>query len=146
MKNAIRSDDEFFESINKNVIESQGDTFKNMQQTISQLRANAKGHKKTVDKLSAKVSQLTQWRDDAAAQLSLKEQEAAFYKTELEMRGYKTFKVGGLNACSLPYVKREETKWSTLGMAAIASVLFGFLASVGGICAYGWFMALSSWL
>ena len=33
---------------------------RNMQQTIDQLRANAKCHKKTVDKLSAKVSQLTQ--------------------------------------------------------------------------------------
>lgn len=31
-----------------------------MQQTIDQLRANAKGHKKTVDKLSAEVSQLAQ--------------------------------------------------------------------------------------
>lgn len=35
-------------------------TQEQMQQTIDQLRANAKGHKKTADKLSAKVSQLTQ--------------------------------------------------------------------------------------
>lgn len=31
-----------------------------MQQAIDQLRANAKSHKKTVDKMSAKLSQLTQ--------------------------------------------------------------------------------------
>lgn len=31
-----------------------------MKQTIDQLRSNAKVHKKTIDKLSAKVSQLTQ--------------------------------------------------------------------------------------
>lgn len=37
---------------------------RNMQQTIYQLRANAKSHKKTVDKLSAKVSQLTQENAD----------------------------------------------------------------------------------
>lgn len=113
-----------------------------MQQTIDQLRANAKGHKKTVDKLSAKVSQMTQQRDDAATQLSLKEQEAAFYKTELEMRGYKTFKVGGLNACSMPNVNQEKTKWSTLGFAAAGCLMFGFLATVGGIFAYGWFLEL----
>lgn len=117
-----------------------------MQQTIDQLRANAKGHKKTVDKLAAKVSHLTQQRDDAATQLSLKEQEAAFYKTELEMRGYKTFKVGGLSACSLPDIKQEKTKWSTLVMAAISCLLFGFLATVGGICAYGWFAAMGRFL
>lgn len=77
-----------------------------MQQTIDQLRANAKGHKKTVDNLSANVSQLTQ-----------------------ENSGLKS---------------KQKTKWSVLGMAAISSVLFGFLTTVGAICAYGWFMALSA--
>ena len=117
---------------------------RNMQQTIDQLRANAKSHKKTVDKLSAKVSQLTQQRDDAAAQLSIKEQEAAFYKTELEMRGYKTFEVGGRSAMSMP--AESKTKWSTLALAAAACLIFGFLATVGGICAYGWIIAIGRFL
>lgn len=115
-----------------------------MQQTIDQLKQNAKSHKKTVDKLAGRVSQLTKQRDDTALQLSIKEQEAAFYKTELEMRGYKMFEVGGRSAMSLPAEKK--TKWSTLCYAAIGSVLFGFLATVGGICAYGWFIALGRFL
>jgi cell division septum initiation protein DivIVA len=73
-------------------------------QTIEQLRANAKGHKKTVDKLAAKVSQLTQ--------------------ENAELRS------------------KQKTKWSTLVMAAASCLLFGFLATVGGICAYGWAIAM----
>lgn len=105
-----------------------------MQQTIDQLRANAKGHKKTVDKLSAKVSQLTQQRDDATTQLSLKEQEAAFYKTELDMRGYKTFNVGGHAAMSIP-TERE-------GKATVASA-FAFVGcsfALGFFAGMGWFV------
>lgn len=79
-----------------------------MQQTINQLRQNAKSHKKTVDKLATKVSVLTQ--------------------ENAELRS------------------KQKTKWSTLGYAAIGSVLFGFLATVGGICAYGWFIALGRFL
>ncbi len=79
-----------------------------MQQTIDQLRQNAKTHKKTVDKLAAKVSVLTQ--------------------ENVELRS------------------KQKTKWSTLVYAAIGSVLFGFLATIGGICAYGWFIALGRFL
>ncbi len=41
---------------------------------------------------------------------------------------------------------KQKTKWSTLGYATIGSLLFGFLATVGGICAYGWFIALGRFL
>lgn len=51
---------------------------------LYQLRANAKAHKKQIDKLTARIDQVTQQRDDAAAQLMVKEQEAASYKATLE--------------------------------------------------------------
>lgn len=76
-----------------------------MQQTIDQLRANAKSHKKTVDNLSAKVSQLTIENN--------------------ELRGSKK--------------KATNTE---LMIYATAAFLFGFLATAGAICAYGWFLAL----
>lgn len=119
-------------------------TEQSMQQTIDQLRQNAKSHKKTVDKLATKVSVLTQQRDDAAAQLSLKEQEAEFYKTELETRGYKTFSVGGRLAMGLPAEKKS--KWSTLCYAAVGSVLFGFLFALGALGAWGWLLVLRDFL
>lgn len=104
-------------------------------QTIEQLRANAKSHKKTVDKMSAKVSQLTQQRYDAATQLSLKEQEAAFYKTELEMRGYKTFNVGGHAAMSMPADsgKRSDTALAFIFAAKMLST--GFFLAMGAALA-----------
>ncbi|WP_337142209.1 hypothetical protein, partial [Staphylococcus aureus] len=133
-----------------------------MQQTIDQLRANSKGHKKTVDKLSAKVSQLTQQltnlnqqmeekedgnmslrRDnnrlrfeaielkdqlsDATTKLYIEEQAHQFYKTELEMRGYKTFHVNGSAAMTMP-VELE-------GKSALASAF----AFVGCSFAVGFF-------
>ena len=79
-----------------------------MQQTIDQLRQNAKSHKKTVDKMAAKVSVLTQENAELRSQ--------------------------------------QKTKWSTLCYAAIGSMLFGFLVTIGGICAYGWFIALGRFL
>lgn len=106
-------------------------TQEQMQQTIDQLRANAKSHKKTVDKLSAKVSLLTQQRDDAASQLTIKEQEAAFYKTELEMRGYKTFEVGGHKAMSLPVEKKEQSYASKVFCFIISCFGAGFFAGLG---------------
>lgn len=83
-------------------------TQEQMQQTIDQLRANARGHKKTVDNMSAKVSQLTQ--------------------ENAELRD------------------KQKTKWPTLALAAAACLIFGFLATVGGICAYGWIIAIGGFL
>lgn len=42
--------------------------------------------------------------------------------------------------------RKQKTKWSTLCYAAIGSMLFGFLATAGGICAYGWFIAIGRFL
>lgn len=106
-------------------------TEQSMQQTIDQLRQNAKSHKKTVDKLATKVNVLTQQRDDTAAQLSLKEQEAAFYKTELEMRGYKTFSVGGRLALGMPEEKKEQSDSSKLFCFIISGFGAGFFAGLG---------------
>jgi len=90
-----------------------------MQQTIDQLRANAKGHKKTVDKLAAKVSQLTQELTEANQHIAKLESQPA-------------------NSVE----QEKKTKLSTLALASAACLIFGFLATVCGICAYGWFMAL----
>lgn len=78
-----------------------------MQNTIDQLRANAKGQKKTVDKLAAKVSQLT-----------------------VENNKLKS--------------EKKKATAGELVRYALITVLFGFLATIGGICAYGWFMALQA--
>lgn len=78
-----------------------------MQNTIAQLRANAKSHKKRVDGLREKVSQLTNENEKL----------------------------------------KSEKKKATIGELAkyaVITVLFGFLATTGGICAYGWFMALQA--
>ena len=75
-----------------------------MQQTIKQLRTNAKSHKKAVDKLREKVSQLT------------------------------------IENEKLKCDKKKATA-GELAKYALITVLFGFLATIGGICAYGWFMA-----
>lgn len=75
-----------------------------MQNTIAQLRANAKSHKKRVDGLREKVSQLT-----------------------IENNKLK---------CDKKATAGELIKY------ALITVLFGFLATTGGICAYGWFMAI----
>lgn len=83
---------------------AEGMTTQAMQQTIDQLRQNAKSHKKTVDKLATKVSVLTQERDEL--------------KT------------------------KQKTKWSTLFMAAAGCFLFGFLFTLGALCAYGWLSIL----
>ena len=78
-----------------------------MQNTISQLRANAKSHKKTVDKLAAKVSQLT-----------------------VENNKLKS--------------EKKKATAGELAKYALITVLFGFIATIGGICAYGWFMAIQA--
>ena len=141
-----------------------------MQQKIDQLRANAKGHKKTVDKMSAKVSQLTQQltnlsqqmeekedgnmslrRDnnrlrfeaielndqlsDATTKLYIEEQAHQFYKTELEMRGYKTFNVGGNSAMSMPADsgKRSDTTLAFIFVAKMLST--GFFLAMGAALA-----------
>lgn len=76
-----------------------------LQNTINQLRANAKSHKKTVDKLTTKVSQLT-----------------------VENNKLKS--------------EKKKATAGELVKYALITVLFGFLATIGGICSYGWFMAL----
>ena len=74
-----------------------------MQNTIAQLRANAKSHKKTVDKLATKVSQLT-----------------------VENNKLKS--------------EKKKAIAGELAKYALITVLFGFLATIGGTCAYGWVM------
>lgn len=78
-----------------------------MQNTINQLRANAKSHKKRVDGLREKVSQLTIENDKLKSE------------------------------------KKKATA-GELAKYALITVLFGFLATIGGICAYGWSMAISA--
>lgn len=112
---------------------SEQNKIQQMQQTIDQLRANAKGHKRTIDKMSAKVSKITQQRDDAAAQLSVKEQEAAFYKAQFEA-----------NCTDGSEFKDEprQTRWPTLLQAVIGTLLFGFFFALGAIGAYGWVFSI----
>lgn len=91
-------------------------------QQLDQLRANAKAHKKQIDRLTARLGQVTQQRDDAAAQLIVKEQEAAFYKATLE-----------------PYLAtRQPAPFIRPPSVIIALVPFviGFAALAGGVSAY----------
>ena len=96
---------------------------RNMQQTIDQLRANAKGHKKTVDKLSTKVSKLTQELTEANQHIS-----------KLEIHPANS--VG----------PEKKTKWSTICYAAIGIVLCGFLFALGAFGAWGWLLMLKDLL
>ena len=93
-------------------------------------RANAKAHKKQIDKLTARLGQVTQQRDDAAAQLMVKEQEAAFFRAEFErLRDV------------MPEAKpknSDRTKWSTLLLSAGFVYLSGFLLTLGFFSAAGW--------
>lgn len=111
-------------------------------QQLDQLRANARAHKKHVDRLSAKISQLTQQRDDVAMQLSLKGQEAAFYRTEFERHcDVKKVKVDGCEGCMMSGTKpkkSDRTKWSTLLLGAGFVYLSGFLLTLGFFSAVGW--------
>lgn len=118
---------------------SEQNNIQKMQQTINQLRTNAKGHKKTLDKVRAKVSQLTQQRDDAAAQLSVKEQEAAFYKAQLEEHCTEgvEFTTGNRKAWKLKEAPKRTT-WPSLFQLAIGCILFGFLFGLGALGSWGW--------
>lgn len=89
---------------------------------LDQLRANAKAHKKQIDKLTARLGQVTQQRDDAAAQLMVKEQEAAFYKATLEQY----------------LATRQPTPFIRLPSVMIALVpwVAGFAVTAGGVAAY----------
>lgn len=91
-------------------------------QQLDQLRANAKAHKKQVDKLTARLGQVTQRRDDAAAQLMVKEQEAALYKATLEQY----------------LATRQPAPFSRSPSVMIALVpwVIGFAVTAGGVVAY----------
>lgn len=91
-------------------------------QQLDPLRANAKAHKKQIDKLTARLGQVTQQRDDAAAQLMVKEQEAAFYKATLEQ--YLATRQ------PTPFVRPP-----TMALPLVAW-LVGFSLTAGGVCAY----------
>lgn len=96
-----------------------------MQNTIAQLRANAKSHKKTVDKLNTRISELRQGNERLIAQRDKAMKAATLFNAELEARCIK-----------------KKTTAGELAKYALITVMFGFLATIGGICAYGWFMAL----
>ena len=98
-----------------------------MQNTISQLRTNAKSHKKTVDKLNARISELRQGNERLLAQRDKAMEAASLFDAELESR-----------------CMNEKATAGELAKYALITVLFGFLATFGGICAYGWFMAFQA--
>ena len=107
-------------------------------QQLDQLKANAKAHKKHVDRLSAKISQLTQQRDHTAVQLGLKEQEAAFYRAEFERHcNVKKVKIGGCEG----YMMQESISPPTM-VTALTAWLIGFSVISGGVTAY----ALAKWM
>ena len=138
-----------------------------MQQTIDQLRANAKGHKKTVDKMSAKVSQLTEdarkleyqrdraisvaenaveyakkanekWRE-IRLQAESARKDADFFKAQFEMHcTIDKSEFGNSHG----WVLKSGRKPPRLRLCASAAFLFSFLVTAGVICAYGWFLAL----
>lgn len=91
-------------------------------QQLDQLRANAKTHKKQIDRLTARLGQVTQQRDDAAAQLMVKAQEAAFYKATLEQ--YVATRQ------PQPFVKPPAM------VVPLVSWLVGFSLTAGGVVAY----------
>lgn len=97
-------------------------THRRTDRVLDQLRANAKAHKKQIDKLTARLGQATQQRDDAAAQLMVKEQEAAFYKATLEPQMAKRQPE--------PFIKPSGLE------AAAVSWLVGFSLTAGGVVAY----------
>lgn len=111
-------------------------------QQLDQLKASAKAHKKHIDRLGAKISQLTQQRDHTAVQLGLKEQEAAFFRAEFERRcDVKKVKVGGCEGYVMPETKTKKsdhTKWSTLLLGAGFVYLSGILLTLGFFSAVGW--------
>jgi hypothetical protein len=90
-------------------------------QQLDQLRANAKAHKKQIDRLTARLGQVTQQRDDAAAQLMVKEQEAAFYKATLEQ--YVAARPPA------PFIRLS-------GLEVAVSWVIGFSVIAGGVVAY----------
>lgn len=101
-------------------------------QQLEQLKANAKAHKKHVERLSAKISQLTQQRDHTAVQLGLKEQEAAFYRAEFERHcNVKKVKIGGRDG----YMMQESIRPPTM-VTALTAWLIGFSVTAGGCTAY----------
>lgn len=107
-------------------------------QQLDQLRANAKAHKKQIDKLTARLGQVTQQRDDAAAQLMVKEQEAAFFRAEFEQHcNVKRINIGGCEG----YMMREEIKPPTM-VTVMTAWLIGFSATSGVVTAY----ALAKWM
>lgn len=101
-------------------------------QQLDQLKANAKAHKKHVDRLSAKISQLTQQRDHTAVQLGLKESEAAFFLAEFERHcDVKKVKVGGRDG----YMMQESISPPNI-VTALTAWLIGFSVTAGGCTAY----------
>lgn len=118
------------------------DVYQARNQQLEQLKANARAHKKHVDRLSAKISQLTQQRDHTAVQLGLKESEAAFFRAEFERHcGVKKVKIGGCEGYMMTETepnKSDRTKWSTLLLGAGFVYLSGFLLTLGFFSAVGW--------
>ena len=107
-------------------------------QQLDQLKANAKAHKKHVDRLSAKISELTQQRDHTAAQLMVKEQESAFFRAEFERHcDVKKVKVGGCEG----YMVQESISPPNM-VTALTAWLIGFSITSGGVTAY----ALAKWM
>jgi len=82
-----------------------------LRQTIDQLRANAKGHKKTVDKLAAKVSQLTQ-------ELTNANQHIAKLESQTDMN-------------SVPTKKKEQSELSKAFCFTVMVFSSGWLMAMG---------------
>lgn len=118
--------------ISANAKGTQHDVDQARNQQLDQIKANAKAHKKHVDRLSAKISQLTQQRDHTAVQLGLKESEAAFFRAEFERHcDVKKVKVGGCEG----YMMQESIKPPTM-VTALTAWLIGFSVTAGGVTAY----------
>lgn len=97
---------------------------------LDQLRANAKAHKKQIDRLTARLGQVTQQRDDAAAQLMVKE-EAAFFRAEFEQHcNVKRINIGGCEG----YMMRS--KRGVESVVPLTAWLIGFMVTAGGVTAY----------
>ncbi|MNE21819.1 hypothetical protein D3C80_1149970 [compost metagenome] len=111
-------------------------------QQLDQLKANAKAHKKHVDRLSAKISQLT-------VKLDQSEKWRSFYQGNFEaMCIAGKIKVGNKDGYMIPGAepkKSDRTKWSTLLIGAGFVYLSGFLLTLGFFSAVGWVGFIGEW-
>jgi len=95
-------------------------TQEQMQQTIKQLRENAKGHKKTVDNLRAKVSQLTQ-------NLNESEKERMILVSQLNEATAVIMRGAGCDSSK----KKEQSDSSKVFCFIVSSFVAGFFAGLG---------------